>query len=68
MGDSVKIYVCISTGIWGHTPKIFCILESLRLLLVYSQVPENNWNKFLFLVHSKVQFSATVHAKRGHKQ
>ena len=45
-GNGVKIRVrkhTKSRGVWGHAPpEIFCILDSLRLLLMHSQVPEND--------------------------
>ena len=45
-GNGVKIHVRKQTksrGVWGHAPqKIFVFLDSLRLLLMHSQVPEND--------------------------
>ena len=45
-GNGVKIRVrkyTTSRGVWGHAPpENFCILDSLRLLLMHSQVPEND--------------------------
>ena len=45
-GNGVKIRVrkhMTSRGVWGHAPpENFCILDSLRLLLMHSQVPEND--------------------------
>ena len=45
-GNGIKIRVrkhTTSRGVWGHfPPENFCILDSLRLLLMHSQVPEND--------------------------
>ena len=42
-GNGIKIRVrkhMTSRGVWGHAPpENFCILDSLRLLLMHSQVP-----------------------------
>ena len=45
-GNGVKICArkhTTSRGVWGHAPpENNCILDSLRLLLMHSQVPEND--------------------------
>ena len=44
-GNGVKIHVCKHTASRGTEvmpPGNFCVLDSLRLLLVHSQVPEDD--------------------------
>jgi len=77
-GNGVKICVCVSTqhlgGSGGMPQGNFCVLDSLRLLLVHSQVPDSSENDqkqswvITVLMHSQVQFSAIVLAKMKHKQ